>query len=155
VKEIFMDTRAIVRFSGNNRFLSNFYPAEVILDSLTYSTVEHAYQAAKTLNTTQRRSIRNAATPGEAKKLGRKVDMRQDWDNIKTKVMRTLLEQKFKPHSQLAKKLQATGQVELIEGNTWGDVYWGQCPLGVGSNMLGLLLMEIRKNLNQLALTRR
>jgi ribA/ribD-fused uncharacterized protein len=150
-----MATGDIVRFSGDNRFLSNFYPAIVTLGMLQYSTVEHAYQAAKTLNSSQRRTIRYAESPGAAKKLGSKVDLRSDWERVKVGIMRTLLREKFKPRSDLAKKLQTTGQVQLIEGNTWGDTYWGQCPVGFGTNMLGLLLMEIRTDLNRLEATRR
>src|SRR6185369_8674281 len=44
----------ILEFQGDNRFLSNFFPAEVIYEGITYPTAEHAYQAAKTLDPEQR-----------------------------------------------------------------------------------------------------
>jgi ribA/ribD-fused uncharacterized protein len=113
----------------------------------TYLTVEHAYQAAKTFDLDERRVIRKVNTPGEAKRLGKKVTMRQDWDLVKLKTMEFLLRQKFS-YEHLRDALIATGDAELIEGNTWGDTYWGVCN-GVGENHLGKLLMTIRTDINK------
>jgi ribA/ribD-fused uncharacterized protein len=136
----------ITSFSGPNRFLSNFWPAIVHLDGVDYPTVEHAYVAAKTLDTIKRAEVHRAATPGEAKRIGRKLQLRPDWDDVKVQVMADLLRQKF-AHPALRDMLLATGNAELIEGNTWGDRFWGQCPVGVGENHLGRLLMELRAGL--------
>jgi ribA/ribD-fused uncharacterized protein len=132
-------------FSGKYRFLSNFYPAKVVLDGFFYKTTEHAYQAAKTLDEFKREQIRLAETAGEAKKLGQKVKLRHDWDEVKIEVMTDLVRQKFQ-NEPLKNKLLETGDAELIEGNTWGDVFWGVCN-GVGKNNLGKVLMRVRQEL--------
>jgi len=111
---------------------------------MVFKTVEHAYQAAKTYSIDDRMKIANADTPGQAKRLGRKANVRSDWESVKVGVMRGLLIQKFSDVN-LRKKLLATGKQELIEGNEWGDLFWGVCK-GNGKNILGKLLMEIRDN---------
>lgn len=133
-------------FSGEHRWLSNFWPAEVIYAGERYPTVEHAYVAAKTLNPIQRVSVLECETPGEAKRLGRSFDLRPCWDDIKKDIMRNLLIQKFMNNTEFADKLLATGDQPIIEGNVWGDTYWGVCE-GEGSNILGKLIMEIRQML--------
>lgn len=131
-------------FTGEYRFLSNFYPCKVVFDSITYDSVEHAYQAPKTLDLARRELIRDASTPGVAKRLGSKVKLRDDWEVVKCRIMYDLLKQKFRD-PELRRKLLATGAHKLVEGNTWGDTYWGKCN-GVGKNYLGKLLMYIRYN---------
>lgn len=130
-------------FQGNYRFLSNFWPARVELGDVYYPTVEHDYQAAKTNDLSIRAAIRKNPNPANAKKLGRRLTIREDWDLFKIPVMRDLLAQKFAPQSDLAAALLATGEEMLVEGTTWGDTFWGICK-GVGENQLGRLLMEQR-----------
>lgn len=142
-KEQTMQEEAIKSFNGNYRFLSNFWYSAVPYDGQWYRTVEHAYQAAKTIHEEHREYIRGCTTPGEAKSLGRQIPMRSDWNEIKVDVMRTLLREKFKDEG-LRDQLLATGDAELIEGNTWGDYFWGVC-YGEGQNWLGKLLMEVRE----------
>lgn len=140
-------------FWGEYRFLSNFYPSEISIEvkgeNFTFDTVEHAYQGFKAQNLKDLWlfSSENGLTPGEAKKLGRTITMRPNWDDIRDKVMRIFLEIKFHPHihPELHNKLLQTHPHELIEGNTWGDKYWGVCD-GVGKNKLGTALMDIRDN---------
>lgn len=136
--------QVIDRFTGEYRFLSNFFPAPVVLDGIEYPTVEHAYQAAKTEIEADREKVALARTPGEAKRVGRTLHLRPNWDtHWRKRVMRELLRQKFHD-CLLARKLEETEDFELVEGNYWGDTYWGVCN-GVGKNMLGKLLMEIRE----------
>lgn len=132
-------------FQGELRWLSNFWPAEVMLDGLVYPTVEHAYVAAKTTNDVERFVIQTTPSPGEVKRLGRQLNIREDWDSIKLQVMEDLLWQKFQ-HSELKAKLLATGDIPIVEINTWNDTFWGQCN-GKGTNHLGKLLMKIRETL--------
>jgi len=132
----------IDRFSGQYRWLSNFWPADVSLDGVVYPTVEHAYQAAKTLDPAERERIRLIPGASAAKRLSHDLDVRDDWGRIRVRVMRELLQQKFS-HPELRQKLLATGKEVLVEGNTWGDTFWGVCA-GKGENRLGRLLMEIR-----------
>jgi ribA/ribD-fused uncharacterized protein len=131
----------IKSFSGDYRFLSNFYPVEVVLDGVTYPTVENAYQAAKTLDLEKRQDFLGL-TPGAAKRLGQRLGIRPDWDDVKLSVMTRLNEQKYM-QPDLRKKLCDTYPQDIVEGNTWGDTFWGVCD-GKGSNHLGKILMAIR-----------
>lgn len=137
----------ISSFSGPNRFLSNFWPAVVELDGLQYPTVEHGYQAAKTNQISQRILIRECKFPAQAKRLGSRVILRHDWNEVKLSVMANLVHQKFTLHPDLSTLLLATGDQELIEGNTWGDRFWGVCG-GRGENHLGKILMGVRMELH-------
>ena len=131
-------------FQGDYRFLSNFWPVQIHYEGLVYLSVEHAYQAAKTVNRECRRAILTL-TAGQARRMGRVVPIREGWENIKLEIMLELLRLKFK-HPPLFKMLLDTGYAELIEGNTWGDYFWGVCR-GVGDNHLGKLLMKVRTEL--------
>lgn len=131
-------------FFGPYRFLSNFWDAPVTLDGVTYPSVENAYQAAKTVAAHREQFVH--CTPGQAKRLGRGVPMRRDWDAVKLEVMGELVRQKFAPGSALSMQLLATAGLNLVEDNTWGDRFWGQCK-GAGHNHLGRLLMGVREKL--------
>lgn len=135
----------ITEFSGEYRFLSNFWPARVELDGVIYPSVENAFQAAKTFDSKQRIPF-TLCSPRDAKRAGRKVSLRADWENVKLQIMEDLVTQKFTNHSYLKEQLKATGQTTLIEGNTWGDTFWGVCK-GVGKNHLGKILMRVRSKL--------
>ena len=136
----------LTAFHGAHFFLSNFSAAPVVLDGQTYPTVEHAFQAAKTFDPAERQAIQAAPTPASAKRLGRQVALRPDWEPVKFDLMLRLLQQKFS-QPDLRQALLATGDAELIEGNTWGDRVWG-CVRAqgqwVGQNQLGKLLMRVR-----------
>ena len=141
----------IVEFDGDYAFLSNFYPSSIYHDGITYPTNEHFFQAMKTLDIDERKAIAAADTPGKAKRMGRNVKLRPDWEKIKVDVMRLGLILKF-TDAELAEKLIATGDEELVEGNWWCDQTWGSCtcPKHIrtpGRNLLGMLLMELRKDL--------
>lgn len=146
---------AITKFRGQYRFLSNFFPVTVLFDGHDYPSVEHAYQAAKTLIRAQRYRIMTLSTAGDAKLAGRKVTMRPDWDEIKLDVMLALIRSKFwQPYMKT--KLLATGDNDLIEGNYWHDNFWGVCNCGCGTgkainttnnNHLGKILMKVRLEL--------
>jgi ribA/ribD-fused uncharacterized protein len=133
-------------FTGENFFLSNFYPCQIPFLGLMYPSVEHAYQASKSLEPEVRESIRNAATPGKAKRLGGKVVVRPDWKEIKLKFMFEFVQYKFHIHELMRSQLLATEEAEIIEGNYWGDTFWGVCG-GKGENHLGKIIMKIRDDL--------
>jgi ribA/ribD-fused uncharacterized protein len=124
----------------------------VVFDGVTYLTVEHAYQAAKTADPAERLAIQYAQTPGQAKRLGRKVTVRPGWwDGGQLVAMERLLRQKFAPGTELAARLLETGDQFLAEGNNWHDQFWGNCRCArckaQGANHLGKLLMKIRAEL--------
>jgi hypothetical protein len=135
--------QVIDSFRGDNVFLCNFHLCEVEFEGLTYPSVEHAYQSAKTLDFRIRKIFTlKEMTPAQAKYLGRAIKSRLDWEQIKEGVMKACLLAKFS-NPTLRSFLVATGNQELVEGNNWGDVYWGVCE-GKGLNRLGQLLMEVR-----------
>jgi ribA/ribD-fused uncharacterized protein len=152
----------ITRFDGPYRFLSNFCEAPVrfrlsCMDTeVTAPTNEHAFQADKALHHQEALAVLRAATPGEAKRLGRKVTLRPDWESKRKTVMFTLLLLKFAQHPDLSGLLEQTGGELLVEGNNWHDNYWGmcvcqRCSAGAltpqqhpGRNHLGRLLMGTR-----------
>lgn len=136
----------ILKFDGPFFFLSNFYdPAPVEYLGAEYPTTEHAYQAAKSNDPMVRKRIREAKSARESKKMGRRVTLRHDWEEVKDAVMLELLRRKFKI-PELREKLLDTGTAYLEEGNWWKDRYWGVCE-GTGLNKLGLLLMQVRSEI--------
>lgn len=133
-------------FAGPYRFLSNFWPCTIHYDGHAYRTVEHAYQAAKTLMPDEREVVRGCITAAGAKRAGKKVTMRPDWEHRKLEFMEEFVRQKFTRRTDLRDLLLGTGDVVLEEANTHGDRFWGTC-YGVGHNHLGLILMKVREEL--------
>ncbi len=136
-----MDT--IENFRGKYNFLSNFSGHRVKYDGVTWETSEHAYQAAKTHDKDEKTMIQLCLTPGASKKAGKKITLRDDWDQVKLGIMDRIVHSKFAGNSSLTRKLLATEDAEIIEGNSWGDSYWGVCE-GKGQNNLGKILMKVR-----------
>lgn len=123
----------ICKFQGEFRFLSNFIGG-----------VEQKYQAAKCLHKLDAEKILKMSAV-EAKRASRKIEIRPDWDSIKLEVMENLVTEKFS-NEPFKSQLIATGDQDLIEGNTWNDTFWGVCR-GVGDNNLGKILMKVRNKL--------
>ena len=127
-------------------FLSNMERCRVLMYNQWYTSVESAYQASKCADPADRVQFQNL-NPYAAKKLGRHVRMRSDFDTVKLQFMEELLRRKFSNvNPELKQKLIATGDLELVEVNTWGDTFYGECN-GKGENHLGKLLMKVRKDL--------
>ena len=140
--------KIIDSFSDEFECFSNFYIEDVEFEGIVYPSNEHAFQAAKTLDINERKEIAKALTPGRAKRMGRKVKLRSDWENIKTDVMKELVFKKFSNKEILKAKLLDTEDAILIEGNNWGDKIWGQVN-GIGENRLGKILMKVREELKK------
>lgn len=155
---------AIISFSGNNRFLSNFYPCPIEISAcefdprvegvVVFATTEHAYQASKfDFNSEEWTRIFEAKTPGEAKRIANEHMPSQEFLEKRNDIMRSLLQKKFEYGSTCAWLLMGTGfRTELIEGNKWGDTYWGRVfndkgTLAEGQNILGRMLMNRRATL--------
>ena len=138
----------IKEFTGDYRWLSNFYPVSIKAGRLYYPSMEHYYVAMKCKSYLDRDNIANGDyTAGQVKRLGRKVEIREDWEEVKLWVMEFGLRRKFK-QEPFKSKLIATGNQEIQEGNNWNDTFWGVClKAGNGQNNLGKLLMKIRKEL--------
>jgi len=141
----------INRFIGKYKEFSNFEPAPVRFENLTFPTVEHAYVAAKSLDRTFRRDVAlmPATKAGQVKKWGRTINLRSDWDKVKLQVMEDLVAQKFNIYP-LQELLLDTKDQLLVEGNFWHDNYWGNCLCKKcmkvkGENHLGKILMTVRE----------
>lgn len=146
-------------YTGDYRWLSNFWLVVVTYDDVEYPSVEHAYQAAKFAADTMvanpangeminlRELIRSQSTPGKSKTTARKYKkfIRAEWEQIKIDVMMDLNLQKFMNHPDLMTKLINTGDADLEEGNKHGDRFWGTVD-GDGENRLGKIHMKIRDN---------
>ena len=137
----------IDEFQGEYYFMSNFHNSKVELDGIIYDNAEAAFQAQKCLTTAEKKSF-VGLNPSEAKRKGRHVKLRSDWEQVKTEVMYTVVKNKFSQNADLREKLLATGDAELIEGNTWHDTCWGVCN-GKGENRLGKILVKVRGELRK------
>ena len=142
----------ITSFKGEYNFLSNFVGCPLQIERILYRTSEHAYQAMKTTNEEIRRQIAAMPNPADAKRFARTIVLRDNWEGMKLSVMECSLWYKFH-HPIFRQKLLDTGDTLLIEGNTWGDTFWGCVQRGgkwVGHNHLGKLLMHTREKIRQL-----
>ena len=137
----------IKEFQGDYRWLSNFAYVNVVLDGITYRSVEHAYMAAKSFDKEWRKFCQQTERAGEVKKASRKIQLREDWEDVKLSIMEDLLRQKFNTPKYKA-LLKSTGNVHIQEGNMWGDKFWGVClKTNIGHNHLGKLIMKIREEI--------
>ena len=141
----------ITIFDGEYAFLSNFYEAPVKYKYI-YGSAEAAYQAQKAIRSEDANKF-TEYNPAKAKRMGRKIEIRDDWEQVKVSVMSDILFAKFVQNPELAKRLLDTGDANLIEGNHWHDTFWGvDLETGEGQNMLGKLLMELRTELQNPAI---
>ena len=111
--------QSISAFRGAYDFLSNFYPAPITYDGLVFKNNEAAFQAAKC---PERRAEFCCLNPSEAKRLGRRVKLRNDWDQIKDMVMYEICKAKFRQNPDLAERLISTSDFELIEGKNGAKI---------------------------------
>ena len=137
--------KAIKYFRGKNAFLDNGYPVRIEYEGMTFPSVEAAFQASKSWDVRHRLACSQGETPQAVRKLGKKVELRPDWEEKKLAIMKELLEQKFR-YFELRHQLLSTGDAELVAGNQQGDGFWGQVK-GKGENHLGRLLMEVREEI--------
>lgn len=139
-------------FRGTYEFLSNYYdPCPVTYKGLTYRNSEAAYQAQK-CQFEDKKELFTDLSPDEAKGFGKRIAIVPGWDDIKAEVMREIVHAKFSQHPELAERLLATGEQELVEGNFWHDNFFGACGCPAcrdlpAQNWLGLILMDERYKL--------
>lgn len=135
-------------FSGDLAFLSNMHPCTIRIslqgETYVFSSAEAAFQAGKCKDAKDIALFTRVANGAAAKRLGRKIALRDDWELFKVTWMKRVLLCKFTQNPLLLKQLVNTHPLPLVETNTWGDIFWGKCN-GVGQNQLGQLLMEIRE----------
>lgn len=139
-------------FTGEFRGFSNFSPHPVEVWEITFPSNEHGFVFSK--NPSEWEDEWMHLTPGQIKRKGRKIRLREDWEDVKVGIMRELLLHKFVQHEDLRELLLSTGDQVLIEGNNWHDNFWGSCRCDVchgreGQNWLGRLLMGVRQHLRE------
>lgn len=143
---------SITNFRGDYFFLSNFFPCVFSWNNMTWRSSEHAFQASKAIEKTSMIAIKMATSASEAKWLGGRCRKKINWEEIRYDIMKEIVRAKFSI-PDLAQRLIATGEAELIELNTWYDTLWGQCVDStgerVGQNLLGKILMEIRSDFHK------
>lgn len=141
-------------FKEEYRFLSNFYQTPVNYKGLVYPNGEAAFQAQKCSSEEDKVKYTLNKNPVRAKQMGKKEpNLPTNWGELSLEVMLGVLRAKFAV-PELAEKLLATGDAELVEGNTHHDNLWGNCTCPkcvnkVGQNRLGKLLMQVRKELRE------
>lgn len=133
-------------FENEWQVFRNPYHVYIEYEDIVFPSTEHAYHAAKSTNMDFRRSLVDLPW-NEARQRGRATKLRPGWeDGLKLQVMEEVNLIKYTTNKFCYDKLMSTRGYELIEGNWWGDRYWGVCN-GVGENHLGLILMKIRQRL--------
>jgi N-glycosidase YbiA len=142
------DAENVKGFFGEYRWMSNFHKCAIWYEGLGFPSTENAYVYAK-IDPSQRKNWWELSTflmscePHEAKKIGRTIPLRDDWEEVKYDVMSSVVFDKFYRHVDLRHELLATGDKYLEETNHWGDKFWGVCD-GKGKNSLGKILMGVR-----------
>lgn len=139
-------------FKNENEYLSNFYGASVVYDGTEFPTSEHAFQAMKARDDEELyHEIASTESPDEAKKLGKKPSLPENWQNRRKYIMLEIVTAKFAQNPELRERLLDTEDQLLVELNWWNDTYWGaDSKTGEGKNMLGRILMEVRSSLQTL-----
>jgi ribA/ribD-fused uncharacterized protein len=131
---------------------SNLYPSPVHFEDKLYPTAEHAYQAGKARKPEVRDWILSAPSPGLAAMAAHGLytwDVTPNWAEIKFERMRRVLRAKFEQHPDLREILLSTRNARLVEAGTVNNAVnrlWGEVN-GIGQNMLGVMLMELRAEL--------
>jgi ribA/ribD-fused uncharacterized protein len=154
---------AIERFRDQHYYLSNMYPVKEGIETpegFIAPTVEHLYQAYKFDDPYLRYPILNAEDGYKAKHIAKVLErtgyeITPGWEYRKVDVMRDLQYQKFTRSRKLGNRLIATGDIEIVEGNTWEDRFWGVSPIASdnGLNWLGRIIMETRDQLRTIRLS--
>lgn len=141
-------TTTIGEFNSTYHFLSNFYPATFMWCGIYWHNSEAAYQGAKAGTRDTLLEFAKMSSPAEAKRAGKTVSLRPDWDKVKVQIMRDIVFAKFNQNPDLRDRLLATDNAQLEEGNMWKDTFWGVCPpySAIGENHLGKILMELRRS---------
>lgn len=147
-KFVMCDKAAIYLFRDEYFFLSNFYICNVKIDGVIYTSAEAAFQAQKCVNPEEKKRFIDM-TPNQAKKYGKTVKLRPDWEDVKISIMKEIVSQKFLQNPTLLEKLMSTDNRLIVEGNAWRDTFWGVSH-GKGKNNLGKILMEVREAYKQI-----
>jgi ribA/ribD-fused uncharacterized protein len=130
--------------TGYTAGFSTFTIHRVCIDNITYPTAEAAIQAAKNLNDIEYIQKQHARTPLMSKNLGRKTEIRKDWERVCDKITYKIVKYKFDQHNDIRENLLNTGLRPIIQ-HSRGDSYWGDGGDGTGQNKMGNILTKVRE----------
>ncbi|KAL4478305.1 hypothetical protein ABPG72_009541 [Tetrahymena utriculariae] len=152
--QIIVEESNTIKFYGvknKNGLFSNFYQSSIKLKGKVWQTIEHSCQAQKYTGTAKEEEIRNFPCSGTAFRLGRKKNkqypLRNDWKSVKDDIMQEAIKAKFTQHDNLKIILLSTKNHKIVEP-TERDAYWADGGDDKGKNMLGILLMKLKKELS-------
>ena len=135
----------IKEFKNQYFFLSNFYECPIYYNKLVFCNAEAAFQAQKVIDEKEQYKFINL-NASQARKLGKTIVLRKDWEEVKDNIMYEIVKRKFTVNKELQQKLIDTKDEELVEGNWWHDTYWGiDSKTGIGKDKLGKILMKVRE----------
>jgi ribA/ribD-fused uncharacterized protein len=140
----------ITYFKDEYSWLSNFEKVKIYYEGRLYPSVEHAYIAQKSNDEAWKHFCTSTKySAGNLKKVSKEIDLRDDWEDVKVFIMYDLLKLKF-TQEPFRTKLLETEDMEIIEGNWWGDTFWGvDVNTDEGENVLGRLIMKIRSEIKE------
>ena len=148
------------RASGEYGCFSNLFRRDMVFEGETFPTAEHCYQAAKPRDPKVRAWLLSAPSPSLLAMAAHGLyswDIAPGWSRGRRDRMRAVVLAKFAQHPDLAGILLGTGDARIVESATvdndvnrrWGEVkVKGQW---VGTNHLGLILMETRGKLREMS----
>ena len=136
-------------FKGGNSTLSNFHQCQLIINGRRYHSSEQAYQHKKAVNMMEyetARMIMNTRSAFDAKQIGNNITTDSKWKKAKCDVMAEILSCKADQNTRFVDELVNTGTEELVEDTS--HPFWGRGRNNSWQNMLGQLLMDLRRELN-------
>lgn len=147
-----------------NGYLSNWYLSEFIIDDITFSSMEQYMMYEKAIlfhDQETAEKILQTDNVAEIKALGRTVQNFDDtvWGQSREEIVYKGVFEKFRQNPELRKRLERTGE-EVIAECAVKDRIWG---IGLsmkdedrfcvdrwkGQNLLGKILMDVRKDIKQ------
>lgn len=138
----------ITSFRDQYNFLSNYYIIPIEFNNKIFLSVEHAYHASKALYSPDWQTYcLTEESPSQVKLEAKKRKLYMSPED-KLRYMSQFVKYKFTAHSDMRDRLLSTGNLYIIEGNHWGDEFWGvDKQSGAGTNHLGQILMSVRSYL--------
>ena len=154
--------RLYFNHSKQNQWLSTFNKAEPFkYNEIEYPTVEHAFHAQKLADNDPKvdeyrfalsTNVNDILTPSAAKKFGGKdsfkendFTLRNDWDDVKLKIMEEIIRDYYISNTELIDKLIKTNNKLLVHKGFGINTFWGVDKNNEGRNNQGNILMKLRE----------
>jgi predicted NAD-dependent protein-ADP-ribosyltransferase YbiA (DUF1768 family) len=102
-----------IDLKGPYKCLDNSYVSPIIVEGISYPSVEHAFKAAQTSDRNLKFKISKASNLLDVQKLLKDASIRPNWDDVKYATLHQLVKLKFESHKDLANILIGTGSKQL------------------------------------------